>query len=1308
MLASLPTNVPEAKHGPRLMEFIKGEAEALLESIPVEELTKSGGDKKIWQALDDKYGPQPRDLMQQALKGYFYELQVKQSESYTQFLARYDAASRKLKEQGVELPAPVAGYMLLKKLRLDATQESMVMTHSQGSMDFEEIVKAVRGIFPEGKGPVKSKEAFLAGGTDTMTEEMVMVDEEQELNDAAEMMAAEFQVSGAQDEEEVLETFESYAEIRKKLRDQRTNRGFGGGTRGTGGPTQWKLQGTVRGRLEMLKQRTSCHHCQAKGHWKRECPLLKSKTNSSASTSKGVNDTNAVEIVGHDVMLAEDVWRLFELQNDEADSGTTAWSPTHEPSRDVLVTEVFAQDGAPTGRETQPDSTLGECAVPDTACRRTLVGAYTLQLIEQTLRKFGLKVLRRKEVSEFRFGNSETVVAEESAIIPACIGDHRFLIRASILETQGRCTPLLLSKELLKQLNCVLDLVNDRVLLFGRWISLMETEKGHYGLRCFDFGSECFSSDEKIRIAANMSKEYHIDELEHNLGLRENQRQPADPAQLDGAQEQHGESGAVQDVGEPSTSRSTTGQHGVAALGSRAGPNARHGRRWEELNSGRSDDHPRRQVWEEQAGAGGGGDLHSGQELCQLDSSTHPDNQLHRDAAAEGLCGDTRSSQERAAGATPGESSRHECDAHSESQGQSHESCASTRDGRGGEHGMALCHDSGSGQRAAHHGECGRHASPNGEPSTVGSDRRGKEHDRGDEGDAGALPSDHNESSATRVNSEPGEHVMSKKSKVRLKKDVDSWCVRHGVEGCCDVGLNGDDHNGLEPHDLFVVDIQRPVDFAEVFSPPRILPVAEKRGLKGLRSYDLSSGWNFLDAECRRKCLEDIEKYKPELVTVCPPCGPFSPLQACSLRRQDPEQRARKLAEGRVLLGFTMQVCMTQHKGGRKFLFEHPQNAASWTEAVVEEVRQQEGVHEITFDQCQYGLKDPQNHKLFRKRTRVLTNCEHMKGLQNMCSQDHDHQRVEGQTQVGGRWVNRSRCAQVYPKRLVDKIVGCFLQYKRQKAHEVLAVEALHEDRTDLERSVRRCHVNLGHPSKERFLHMLKSAKASNRAMEIANKLKCSICESHKPYPSHAVSKHKRAEGFNQQLNMDTFEVEIFQKKRLKMLNLFCEGTGLQICTPLWKGATAKEVRGAYRKYWKRWAGNPVKVFTDGGTEFDSVVQQGFEDDGVYVEKTAAYSPWQAGYVERHGGIWKNVFAKAFDGAQPQNKKEVNELIDNVNVAKKSMMRKHGFAPVQHVFGCDLRLPLSLTDDNPNVPGNSGVIHGDETLVRANQIRLKF
>lgn len=38
MIAGLPSTVSEKKYGPRLMEFIKGEAETLLESISVEDL----------------------------------------------------------------------------------------------------------------------------------------------------------------------------------------------------------------------------------------------------------------------------------------------------------------------------------------------------------------------------------------------------------------------------------------------------------------------------------------------------------------------------------------------------------------------------------------------------------------------------------------------------------------------------------------------------------------------------------------------------------------------------------------------------------------------------------------------------------------------------------------------------------------------------------------------------------------------------------------------------------------------------------------------------------------------------------------------------------------------------------------------------------------------------------------------------------------------------------------------------------------------------------------------------------------------
>ena len=96
------------------------------------------------------------------------------------------------------------------------------------------------------------------------------------------------------------------------------------------------------------------------------------------------------------------------------------------------------------------------------------------------------------------------------------------------------------------------------------------------------------------------------------------------------------------------------------------------------------------------------------------------------------------------------------------------------------------------------------------------------------------------------------------------------------------------------------------------------------------------------------------------------------------------------------------------------------------------------------------------------------------------------------------------------------------------------------------------------------------------------------------------------------------------------MLNVFDEATGFQVCIPLWRGKTAEGVRKAYRKSWKRWAGCPIRVLTDNGSEFDAEAQQGFELDGSYVEKIAAYAPWQNGGAERHGGVWKKHICEGF------------------------------------------------------------------------------
>ena len=125
------------------------------------------------------------------------------------------------------------------------------------------------------------------------------------------------------------------------------------------------------------------------------------------------------------------------------------------------------------------------------------------------------------------------------------------------------------------------------------------------------------------------------------------------------------------------------------------------------------------------------------------------------------------------------------------------------------------------------------------------------------------------------------------------------------------------------------------------------------------------------------------------------------------------------------------------------------------------------------------------------------------------------------------------------------------------------------------------------------------------------------------------MAKHKKAQGFNEQLDMDTFDLPLLGKKVVSILNIVDEGTGMQICVPLWKGKKAEQFRRAYRKHSKLWAGVPKRVLTHGGGEFDGMMQEGLELDGMFVEKTAAVALWQNGITARGDGVWKQAFAKA-------------------------------------------------------------------------------
>jgi glutathione peroxidase-family protein len=154
--------------------------------------------------------------------------------------------------------------------------------------------------------------------------------------------------------------------------------------------------------------------------------------------------------------------------------------------------------------------------VPDMACRKTLVGEKAGGKIEKQLFNFGFRPRRVVVRSEFRFGNAGTLVSEESVLLPAKIAGKRIVIKTAILPNEGSETPLLLSKEFLRQLGCVMNFASDVIQFheIGAETQIIETSTGHYGIRLFNF-------EKTFNIAADCCAAEHTSHVHTQRGTRD-------------------------------------------------------------------------------------------------------------------------------------------------------------------------------------------------------------------------------------------------------------------------------------------------------------------------------------------------------------------------------------------------------------------------------------------------------------------------------------------------------------------------------------------------------------------------------------------------------------------------------------------------------------------------------------------------------------------------------------------------------------------------------------------------------------------
>ena len=216
----------------------------------------------------------------------------------------------------------------------------------------------------------------------------------------------------------------------------------------------------------------------------------------------------------------------------------------------------------------------------------------------------------------------------------------------------------------------------------------------------------------------------------------------------------------------------------------------------------------------------------------------------------------------------------------------------------------------------------------------------------------------------------------------------------------------------------------------ELFSPPRVNAQLQKKsaaagGVVAGTSFDMivdpltGEAWDFLKASDRRRCWERLKAEDPWVVIGSPPCTAFSVLNTgLNKNRGDPAERERKMAEGKVLLGFALGVYAWQVKRGKYFLHEHPASASSWATPEVEAIRHMDSVSTVTSDACVFGMRavgEDGQERPVKKPTRWMSNAPRLlRSLGYRCCGRHQHTPL-----LGGR----AAAAAVYPPELVLAIV---------------------------------------------------------------------------------------------------------------------------------------------------------------------------------------------------------------------------------------------------------------------------------------------
>ena len=482
-----------------------------------------------------------------------------------------------------------------------------------------------------------------------------------------------------------------------------------------------------------------------------------------------------------------------------------------------------------------------------------------------------------------------------------------------------------------------------------------------------------------------------------------------------------------------------------------------------------------------------------------------------------------------------------------------------------------------------------------------------------------------------------------------------------------------------------------------------------KEGWHALPPVDLHLGQDLQQKEVQSQVLACIRKYEPDLVTLSPRCGPWSQFQRLN---KNPEKLMAARKED-------LPLWDEQDKGQRLVLTENPwQSEALKLNFMVA----RRNLWRADVCQCAYGLKDVVSGKPHQKRTALDVNNEAMKDYleeNGVCQHaPGEHQPIEGSVHHQGRTWKRSELAARWTAKMCVEILNAaefaltqpddaMLPRKlaeprcRGSQHYALPVEQLDvpevEVRKQMEndyvyfegvarqapyrvrQALAHLHVALGHPSLERLQRMLLVSGANHVVLRAAQGLKCQICEAVRPPGAEPKISGERVTRFGDKVLADSFYVWDLNNQRFNVTHMLDSLTEYHIGVTSMQ-ANAETTAELLQSRWCAVFGPPQVFQTDGGKEFEDVVERITQLLDFRHEVVPPSAKWRQGQVERHGAIVKLMIMRVIHAQQLTGLEQVRLASVACFSSKNRLSNKMGLSPLQAVTGRNTTLPNSVME----------------------------